>query len=377
LRVITFYTWAMLWHDRQRYMPGVLAVAFSALLITVQCGLLLGMFTFASLPVDHAPLAHIWVGGPNLISVDLGRPLPEDLMSRLAVQPEVKRCEVFVQSFTNWVKADGAFELAMIIGSRLEDDALGAMQELSPETRAALREPNTVVIDDSDMARLGVQQIGDLAQIADRRVRVVGLIHGYRGIAGCYIFCSIETARSLLRLGPDQANYFLGHCANPEDAQKVVERLRVSYPDLTAFTRDELSLRSRLHWLTKTKAGIALGYAAALGLLVGAVVTSQTLYAATAASLREYAVLWALGIPLGRMAALVLTQSFWVGVIGILLALPGVYALAQGGDLLGVTVMVPPWLLAGAVVITLVMAVGSGMVALRLLWQMEPVTLLR
>ena len=38
-----------------------------------------------------------------------------------------------------------------------------------------------------------------------------------------------------------------------------------------------------MHWLTKTKAGIALGYAAALGLLVGAVVTSQTLYAAMAA----------------------------------------------------------------------------------------------
>ncbi len=45
-------------------------------------------------------------------------------------------------------------------------------------------------------------------------------------------------------------------------------------------------------------------------------VTSQTLYAATAASLREYAVLRALGIPRRRMAGMVMAQSLWVGLGG-------------------------------------------------------------
>src|SRR5208282_104200 len=97
----------------------------------------------------------------------------------------------------------------------------------------------------------------------------------------------------------------------------------------SAFTQEGFSRQSRMHWLTKTKAGIALGCAALLGLLVGAVVTSQTLYAATAASLREYAVLRALGIPRWRMALTVLAQSFWVGVAGIGLALPTVFVLAH------------------------------------------------
>ncbi len=54
-------------------------------------------------------------------------------------------------------------------------------------------------------------------------------------------------------------------------------------------------MRTRMYWLTQTNAGIGMGFTAALALLVGLVVTSQTLYAATAASLREYAVLraWA------------------------------------------------------------------------------------
>ena len=103
-----------------------------------------------------------------------------------------------------------------------------------------------------------------------------------------------------------------------------------------------------MHWLTKTKAGIALGYAAALGLLVGAVVTSQTLYAATAASLREYAVLRALGIPRWRMAMAVMAQSFWVGVDRRGPGAAGGVRPGAGCRRLGVHVIWPWWLLRAA-----------------------------
>src|SRR5437588_550503 len=59
------YSLATLWHERQRYVPGVLAVGFSALLIALQCGLLLGLFSITSIPVDHTR-ADIWVGSPEV-----------------------------------------------------------------------------------------------------------------------------------------------------------------------------------------------------------------------------------------------------------------------------------------------------------------------
>ena len=89
---------------------------------------------------------------------------------------------------------------------------------------------------------------------------------------------------------------------------------------MTVITADEFSTKSRWHWLIKTKAGIALGYTALLGLLVGVVVTSQTLYAATTASAKEYAILLAMGIPRWRVTLTVLIQSFWVGLFGIVVA---------------------------------------------------------
>jgi putative ABC transport system permease protein len=370
------YALSTLWHDWQRYKAGVLAVAFSALLIALQCGLLMGLFSITSLPIDHTD-AHIWMGAPGVLSVDLGERIRESYLARLASQPEVAQCETYLQGFSYWSKPAGGTELCMVIGSRLGDGALGHVKELTPELRAKLTEPGAIVVDESDLGRLGINGIGDTAEVTGRHVRVVGLTKGLKSLAGPYVFCSMATARPMLRALPDQTTYVLARCHNKAEAPAVVERLRQRYSNVSAFTSEEFSLRSRMHWLTKTKAGIALGYAAALGLLVGAVVTYQTLYAATVASLREFAVLRALGIPRWRMATLVMAQSFWVGIIGVALSVPAVHGLAMLADNLGVRVLLPLWLIGSAAGVTLVTALGSGLIALRSLRLAEPATLLR
>ena len=188
----------------------------------------------------------------------------------------------------------------------------------------------------------------------------------------------MDTARSLLPGVQDQTTFILASCYNKEDAPKIVAELKRKYPQkISAFTTEAFSLHSRMHWLTKTRAGIALGLAAALGLLVGAVVTSQTLYAATAASMKEYAVLRALGIPRWRMMVTVMAQSFWIGVAGVAVALPTIFILARFGEDIGAKILLPWQLLAGAVGVTMFMALMSGLLALRSLRIIEPVTLLR
>ena len=370
------YSLATLWYERQRFMPGVLAVAFSALLIALQCGLLLGLFSITSIPIDKSH-ADIWVGHPEVPSVDLGRAIPEGWMSFLQV-PEVERCEIFMEGFANWVKPTGGGELALVIGSRLAPGSLGLVDELSPEHRALISEPGAVVVDEGEFGRLGIKRIGDTAEVNGHKVRVVGTVRNLRSLAAPYMFCSVDTARSLLPPTPEQATFLLARCYKKEDAQKVVDELNRKYPKkILAFTTEGFSLHSRMHWLTKTRAGIALGLAAALGLLVGAVVTSQTLYAATAASMKEYAVLRALGIPRWRMVLTVMAQSFWIGVIGVAFALPTIFLLAHFGGEVGAKILLPWWLLLSAVTVTMFMALTSGLLALRSLRIIEPVTLLR
>lgn len=372
------YSLTTLWYERQRYVPGVLAVAFSALLIALQCGLLLGLFSITSLPIDHTR-ADVWMGASEVLSVDLGRPIPESRLARMGVQPEIERCEPYLQGFAFWSKPNGGSELCMVIGSHLSPDSLGKIDKLTEQQCGMLAEEGTVIIDHSDAKRLGVE-VGNTAYISGEPVRVVSMTRGLPSLAGPYVLCSIPTARKCLPMHKGQTTiYVLGRCRNQQDASAVVQRLNQSYKDISAFTQADFSRRTQLHWLLKTKAGIALGYAAALGLLVGAVVTSQTLYAATVASLREYAVLRALGIPRWRIAGMVVSQSFWIGIIGIALALPAVYGLAWAADrLMGVPIVsLPWWLQSSAAVVTMGMALVSGLFALRSLRQIEPALLLR
>jgi putative ABC transport system permease protein len=378
------YALQTLWHERQRYVSGVFAVTFSAMLIALQCGLLLGLFKITSIPIDHAtPELRdriIWVGSTGAPSVDLGKPIPAAFLTRLAGRAGVSAPEMYIANFANFTKPVGGTELCFLLGTRLDDDALAPADVLTPELRAALSEPFTIVVDQSDIRRLKLDSSEGKPKINGKEVRIVGTVAGLKSLAAPWVFCSTHTARQLMgaMLPPDHTTYFLARAESPERAHQVVAELRETYPDdMAAYVAEDFSYRSREYWLTRTKAGIAIGYAAFLGLVVGAVITYQTLRAATAASAKEFAILLALGIPRWRISVMVLQQSFWVAVIGMACAYPlciGLRALAQMG---GADVDLRWEILAGTAAVTTLMCTGAGLWALRGVRQIEPMSLLR
>jgi putative ABC transport system permease protein len=266
-----------------------------------------------------------------------------------------------------------------VIGSSLEPDAAGAADVLTPELRTALSEPMTVVVDRSDLGRVGLSAVNDRAKINGHEVRLVGIVDGLRSLAAPWVFCSQTTARTVLAgiIPPDHVTYMLFRCESKARAKELVGELHRDYPEMSAHTADEFSFQSRVYWLFRTKAGIAIGYAALLGLLVGALITAQTLFSATMSSAKEFATLLALGIPRRKIYGLVLAQSFWVGVFGVALAMPLVWALSKGAEAGGVKVDLRWEVLTGAGVLTLLTALLAGLVALRSVRRIEPMNLLR
>src|SRR5207248_5069919 len=122
------YALQTLWHERQRYAPGVLAVTFSAVLIALQCGLLLGLFKITSIPLDQTKAGHgagvdIWVGSYGTKSIDLGKPIPESYITRLAGRSGVEMPEFYIANFGNFTKPVGGTELCYLLGSRMDPDA--------------------------------------------------------------------------------------------------------------------------------------------------------------------------------------------------------------------------------------------------------------
>jgi putative ABC transport system permease protein len=375
------YSLAILWRDRARYLPAVLAVTFSAVLIAVQCGLVLGLLICTSVPIDHAR-ADLWVITSDAASLPQTYPIPDLWRARVAREPEIARTETYLLGAGSWHKPnEGSAELCFLIGSRLDRDSLGVIQDMPPDMRARLTEPGTVVVDEWDLETLGLMKgVGEHAEINGQRVRVVGTVRGFRGHNFIYVFCSLQTARMLMPLFEEQPNLtmcVLARCKDPGDAPAVVDRLRRRYPDMGVYTSAELARRVQLYWLFRSSGGTVMLCTIALALLVGLVVTSQTLYAAVLASLKEYAVLDALGIPRWRLAALTLAKSFWIGALGMVLALPVIYALGAAALLIRTRLLLPVELMLITAGLTLGMALVSGISALRPLRRVEPATLLR
>lgn len=374
------YALQTLWHERNRYASGVLAVTFSAVLIALQVGLLLGLFKITSIPIDYTT-ADLWIGSTSVPSVDLGKPIPNSYITRVAGIPGVQMPEQYIANFANFTKPVGGTELCFILGSALDDGAAGAATLLTKEQREALTMPFAIIVDESDVERLKLHEPdGAKPKINGKEVNVVGTVKGLKSLAAPWVFCSLHTARQLIGflLPPDHVTYLLARCDSPERAKEVAVELRAQYPtDMVVYTAEEFSTSSREYWLFRTKAGLAIGYAALLGLVVGMVITAQTLYSATAANAKEFAILLALGIPRWRISMMVLTQSFWVGIIGLALAYPICLGLRWAALQLGNDVDLRGEVLAGTAVLTIGMAVLAGVLALRSVRQIEPMSLLR
>lgn len=374
------YALQTLWHEKSRYAAGVGAVAFSAVLIVLQVGLLLGLFTMTSIPVDHTR-AHIWVGSQDVKSVDLGIGIPTNVhIARLTSKPGlVGQPEIFLANFANMIRSDGGMERCYVLGGSLEPDAAGAVDVLTPELRAALTMPNSIVVDESDLKRVNLKQVGDTAKINGVQVTLVGTVRGLKSLAAPWVLCSVTTARNVLSnfVHADQTSYLLARAESPERAKQIVVELRAEYPEMSVYTAEEFSFSSRWYWLTRTKAGIAIGYAALLGLMVGAVITAQTLFSATMASAKEFATLLALGVPRRKIYGLVLAQSWWVGVFGVLVSLPVVWLLQQAAAAGGAQVIVRWEVVTGAAIVTISTALMSGLFALRSVRRIQPMDLLR
>jgi putative ABC transport system permease protein len=374
------YALQTLWHERSRYASGVLAVTFSAVLIALQCGLLLGLFKITSIPIDNTS-ADIWIGSTAVPSVDLGKPIPLSYLGRIDGLSGVRSVEPYIANFANFTKPTGGTELCFLLGSTQEDGAAGTAKLLSKEQRDALSLPFSIVVDESDVKRLALDKTSEgKPKINGKEVILVGTVKGLKSLAAPWVFCSMHTAKQLMGalLPADHVTYLLARTDTPARAKRIASQLQAEHSDdMVAYTSEDFSFQSRWYWLTRTKAGIAIGYAAFLGLFVGAVITAQTLYSATAANAKEFAILLALGIPRWRISLMVLVQSIWVGVIGIALAYPICLGLRYAAQQAGTDVDLRWEVLAGTAVVTTVMALLAGLFALRSVRQIEPMNLLR
>lgn len=366
-------------YEWRRFLPAILAVGFAGLLQLLQLALVLGIFGATSVYITGSS-ADVWVGFPGTQSVGSGRSIDANVEPRILMDPAVTRVEPYEWIDGDW-RGTGDTGGVSVFVSGIDTSADGLMfsRVLPPALRARLAEPDAVIVDRADLGKLGVA-LGRTATINGRRVRVVGVSSGLRGLGGINVLASLDTAR---RLDTDDADngptYLVAKLRDPAQADAVAARLRGSsaFGPYTAWSAADFAHRSVLYWLFDTGAGAGVLFLAGIVFLVGAVITSQTLVGAVQGSVREYATLNALGVGVGALRRVVLEQAFWVGALGLVGAtMLGVLLLlaARAED---VPVTLGPVAALACIALVMGQAAVSGMAAMRSMRRIDPATLLR
>lgn len=369
--------WCNLKRDRMRLAVAVLGVVFSVVLVTVETGLLQGLMRNASLLIDNSS-ADIWISAVDVPTFDFATPFNSGKRYRVEAVEGVERVEEFYCSYSAWKLPGGGDANIEIVGIDIRGD-LAARVELVEGSIEDLAESGTIVIDDGDREKLGGIKIGDVVEIFKHRAKVVGFTRGMRSFTTTpYVFTALRNIPQYSLMDESgMTMYLLARTAPGADVDAVRARIASSIPDIEAHTRESFSWRTRRYWLIETGMGVGFLGAALLGLLVGGVIVSQTLFAMTVEKLPEFGVLKALGGNMIEISHIVLQQGLICGTagfaIGILLSL----ALSRAANSAGTMVQITFTQVACVGLMTTCLCAGASLLSVLRLRRLDPASVFR
>ena len=320
LPMVTKLAYRNLFHDRMSLAVTLVGIVFSVVLIAVQFGLYIGSEVRIAAMLDNTR-GDLWVVPFATKSFDDPSFLEGREKHAILSTPGIANVEELAVGFVAWRRYSGGTTAALLVGSDITTNK-GLPWDIIEGSVEALGAPEAVAVDRTYFHELGIQKVGDRAEINGVEVKAAVVTDNIRSFTTLpYVFTTIAMARKLLGVSSDQSSYAVVNLAsgtNLNDARKALsERL----PNVEILTLQEFRKRSLDRWLFETGAGAALITGAALGLIVGVVIVAQTLYSSTKDHLNEFATLRALGASAGYIIKVILMQAVLSALIGYVLGI--------------------------------------------------------
>jgi putative ABC transport system permease protein len=308
----------MLFHDTAKYLGLVFAIAFSTFLISQQSSVFASLLMRTTSQIRDVPDAEVWVMHPETRYVDEIEPLPDGALTAVRGSSGVAWAVKLYRGQPRAKGADGRFRAVILMGV---DDAtlVGVPRRMVVGNVEDLREPDAILLD-----RMGYESffpgepygVGRVLEMNDRRARVAGVVDA----SAPFVTLPVVYTRYSVGLGflGQQRDVLSMILVSPEEGvspEEVAANIRRETGYL-ALTRSAWAWKTARFYLGNTGIPVNFGVIVLVGILVGAVVTGQTLYLFTLDNLRQYAALKAVGVTDRAVTGMVLLQAGLVGALG-------------------------------------------------------------
>lgn len=330
----------MLMGDKGKYLLLISALTFSALLITQQGSIFLGLLRWSTATIRNTK-ADVWVVDPLVEQVNEVQPMRTIDLSRVRSVKGVKWAVPLYFSLLQAKLSTGVFKPIQLMG--LDASTLiGAPSRMIAGNIEGLWQANSVIIDELAQKRFSEGRakpigLGDTFEINDHEARIVGICKVERSFFGYpFIYTTFDRAVEMAPKRRKNLSFILvkpQEGITPQELARTIER----QTELKAYTSDEFAT-STINWLFKnTGIPISFGTTILLGFIVGIAVSGQTFYAFILENLPHLGALKAMGASNRVLFKMLILQALMVGTIGYgigvgLTTIMGNFALS-GGDM--------------------------------------------
>lgn len=364
-------------HDKLRFFITLSGVAFAVTLVFVQMGLFLGILGNASVTIRHMD-ADLWVIPKNTPNVDFANTFPEAYVHRVRSVPGVAHADNLIVYFMFMTLPSGARESVEVYA--MENFARWRFPwNLEQGSLDDLRRGPYFFMDTSALKRFGPFAPGDYREIQDRRLKVIGRTQDAVSFTTTpLVFMDFRLAQSMnTQMLDGRTSYVVVKLDPGADINQVRREIKRRLPYNDVYTRDEWAERSERYWVDSTGIGLNMYLTVFLGVLVGVVVVTQTLYTSTMEHLREYGTVKAIGGGNGDIYRIIGKQAVIAAVLGFAVGAAQAYGLSLLVEKAGLHLTVPPSIIVTVFAGSLVLCLGAAAISFRKVAGIDPAIVFR
>lgn len=318
--------WRNLTHDRKRLAIAVAGIGFAVLLMFMQLGFRGAMFD-STLALPRLFDADVVLVNPQRYTISVRQKFPKRYLQLAESSPLVASASplYFENNLSSW-KIEGA-----VVGPPIRVLAFDPMNpplllKGLDEQAPLLTRPDSVLFDRQSKGDFGDLKVGDTAELAGRKVHVVGTISlGTDFADDGTALCSDRTFAAAIYSHPhapeslDDVDFGLVKLRPGVDAAVAARELRALIPpQVEVYTKDQFLDVELGFWSSATPIGYVFALGTAMGFLVGTIICYQILFADIADHLREFATLKAMGYRPRYFIGVVLQEALLLSLFGFI-----------------------------------------------------------
>ena len=369
-------------YEWRRYLAAVIALAVAGVLMLALSAMFIGVLQSFTATIDKSraqlivlsPKASSLGGGPG----SGGGALPKRVVPLIYRHPEVVEVQDLPGDFGQFY-APGKPQPTMVNIMVVDTTPNGVTlpHDFTDDMRRAIETPYNVGVDKSALSQLGVK-LGDEAMVNGRTVRIALIMSGYANSQAPSLVMSRQTQRLMGRANDEYLGLLMVRLKNPANADRVRNELNaMADGQYRVWGKKELSQATIRDMMSQGILALILGFMSVIGFVIGVVITWQTLRGAILANLKEFASLRALGVSLGDLRVVVMELSFWVGILGIIMAAVVMVGITFAAGAFNIPMGYEAGSLIQTGLLLLLIAIGSGALTLGALKKGEPADLLK